>query len=340
MSIVPPPACVLPWPLRYLDGQTWRVLPPWAQFLIQIGASFVDWSAEDQLRFVGGISLPTRAFASMLVGAGVVLERAPKIQSQGQADAEYFEYLCGLKPETALLFKHEGRILNAVFDGVTSLYDELRIKVRVQKKSSGGGTHLVGQRNVGDIEVIPEVNGEGSLRQRLPKKASKDGASRKDFIESLLDSDSSDFLLRPRFECLFVGNVGLLRHEIHKTGVGVPTSGIHEGTFQDILRVRKFMSDGKPYRSDVTSSAIKPASGVLSPFVVIFDGAQGFLKWRDDFASSHWIVVLDRTEPHFREAANLLNGRYIQYRVNAQPLGLPTIEADSIEISAHKEVFQ
>jgi hypothetical protein len=79
--------------------------------------------------------------------------------------------------------------------------------VRIQKKSSGGGTHLVGQRNVADIEVIPEMKGERSLRKRLPKKGSKDGASREGFIESLLDDDSSDFLLRLRFDCLFIGNV-------------------------------------------------------------------------------------------------------------------------------------
>ncbi len=340
MSIVASPPCILPWPLRYLHDQTWRVLPAWAQFLILLGSSFVDWTAKDELRFVGGVSLPTRAFASLLLGAGIVLERAPVVQSQAQANAEYFDYLCRLKLETALLFKHGGRILNAVFDGVSSVNGEPRIKVRVQKRAAGGGTHLVGRRDVADIEVIPDLKGESALRKRLPKKGSRNGGSREGFIESLLDDNSSDFLLRPRFECLFVGNVGLLRQEIQKTAVGVDTAAFHEGTFQDILRVRRFMTDGKPYRSDVASSATELVPGVVSPFVVIFDGAQGFLKWRDQFASSHWLVVLDRTEAHFHEAADLLNSRYIQYRVDTQPLSVPTIAVDSIEISAHKEAFR
>ena len=45
--------------------------------------------------------------------------------------------------------------------------------------------------------------------------------------------------------------------------------------------------------------------------LVVFDGAGGFLKWRDKWAHCNWIVILDRTEPRFTEAVQVVNEKYL-----------------------------
>ena len=96
---------------------------------------------------------------------------------------------------------------------------------------------------------------------------------------------------------------------------------------QDILRVRRFMADGQAYRMNIfridNRKPLRPPDGAL-PHAVIFDGAGGFLKWRDYWRNCHWIVVIDRTEPMAREAAGVLNRDYIENRIDGKTLdGIP-----------------
>lgn len=48
----------------------------------------------------------------------------------------------------------------------------------------------------------------------------------------------------------------------------------------------------------------------VTPRLVLFDGAQGFIKWRHFFGKSDWVIILDRTEPHYQEAVHGINDGY------------------------------
>ncbi len=71
--------------------------------------------------------------------------------------------------------------------------------------------------------------------------------------------------------------------------------------------------------------------------MTIFDGAVSFLKWRDYWRKSNWIVLLDKTESRFQEAVDLLNQEYIEKRIgeslNENMFSLP----EGIEIIAFNE---
>jgi len=82
--------------------------------------------------------------------------------------------------------------------------------------------------------------------------------------------------------------------------------------------VRKFMGEGKAYRTDVVAAQSENVPSLARdevPHVTIFDGAAGFTKWHDYWCASHWLILLDSTESGFDEAARLLNTEYITNRI-------------------------
>ena len=62
---------------------------------------------------------------------------------------------------------------------------------------------------------------------------------------------------------------------------------------------------------------------IITPYATLFDGALSFLKWREAWRQTHWIVVLDRTDSHFADAVNVLNQEYVSDRVDAELPALP-----------------
>ena len=119
--------------------------------------------------------------------------------------------------------------------------------------------------------------------------------------------------------CLLVGNLSVLRQEIIDEKFGTPlknsVENICTGNLLDLLRVRKFTSANRSFRSDAFAANSRRPPGKnqsQNPEVVIFDGSNGFLKWRDFWKSSHRVVLLDQTESGFSDAANTLNNHYLQ----------------------------
>jgi hypothetical protein len=108
------------------------------------------------------------------------------------------------------------------------------------------------------------------------------------------------------------------------------------GTLQDILKIRRFAGEGHTYRSEVMAVAAEALPEITSPYTTLFDGALSFLKWREAWRQTHWIVVLDRTEPHFAEAVNILNQEYVSDRLDAEVPILPRLP-DGMDVLLFKE---
>jgi hypothetical protein len=82
------------------------------------------------------------------------------------------------------------------------------------------------------------------------------------------------------------------------------------GPLSDLLRLKEGSRD---YRGIIVSTTAKePRFPQFPPRTAIFSGATGFLKYRDRFPASHQLVLLDRSEPRFREAANQTDRQYYQ----------------------------
>jgi hypothetical protein len=76
------------------------------------------------------------------------------------------------------------------------------------------------------------------------------------------------------------------------------------------LKIHRFHKDS--YNSEILPiRQAKPEFlNSITPHTVIFDGANTFLKSREYWLKSHNIVLLDRTEPHFQEAVDVINQNY------------------------------
>ncbi len=85
------------------------------------------------------------------------------------------------------------------------------------------------------------------------------------------------------------------------------------GYLQEILRIRQFSGANTSYRTQCVSSAnITPEKeiGTRTPPIVVFDGAIAYVKLGHKWQSAHQVVLLDRTERQFNDAAELLNQNY------------------------------
>ena len=141
------------------------------------------------------------------------------------------------------------------------------------------------------------------------------------------------------------GRIGLFHWEVRQTTFSVRPKGSwrEHGTLQDILRIRQFLTGGSHYRSEILKALGKNAPktmGGREPHAVIFDGATGFIRWRNLFQESNWIVILERTELNFKEAANLLNLSYRKDRIAGDLVqSMPPIPV-GLEFVAYEEKLQ
>lgn len=316
--------------LQYASNSSWRVLPPWARQLLDLGETV--GRAEGNGKHIVGLALPTRAFAAGLIGVGVSTGRLG-IASESQSQDTHFQRLCNLAPNTPVLYRNalqigKTREYRGIFVGTANANGQTLIKVQVQNSSGGALTHLISRPRCLDVSIL---TGEAP---NLPKSQSgRQVSTYTPFVVTCLGASMSRRLTtETQLDCLFVGQRSQLEDEFVHTRFAALSGRKYycEGALNDLLRVRCFQSPASPFRSDVFPVGSMQRNGrrsPSSPSVVIFDGARGFIRWRTQWPDANWIVVLDRSESTCQDAVDLLNQGY-QYR-NADgdksvlSLGLP-----------------
>jgi hypothetical protein len=144
------------------------------------------------------------------------------------------------------------------------------------------------------------------------------------FLRSLLGLEGFQTLSSAAsLDCLIVGSAGSLKSELGDVRLAMRghDERIEEGRLNDIIRARQVLGPRRTYRSFIVSSTARLPS-VLSnaqPTCIVFDGGAGFLKWRHHWRRSHWLIVLDKTDPRCAEAVTAVNQEY-----EGRSLGLAT----------------
>ena len=311
-------------------------LPDWGNFFIELGRRVAE-SETDKNRLVVALAIPTRAYAAALTAFGVVLTRATLSSDQIDNTNEYFERLCNLPQGTPVTFFNKGRKLKAFYEGVDKISGKRRLRVRVESCKTGGLTHLIPLEESRNIEIrnTPILN--------LPKKQKgRKIAAYSKFIEDVLgDEISSTYVEKSQLDCVIIGKRNLLETEITQINFASTPSFKKSGVLQDVLRVRNFFStDNQACRSEVFSVTSKKNPRLPDgrvPFVTIFDGASSFIKWRDDWRTSHWIILLDRTEIHFQEAVDIVNQDYLANHIDEEEIpNLPSLPP-GVELVIYQE---
>lgn len=318
-----------------LKNKTWISLPNWGEFLIKLGYQVAQQPNKHE-RLIVGIAVPTRAYGAALTSLGIVLGRSTS--SDKVTVEEHFQSLCNMPKDTPITFQKNAKIYKGILLGCEKLHGEHGIWIKLETSSKEW-------KPFKDTIYIKKALNE-DLDKPLVLRNRQSGKNIRfahDFIVSLVGQNNlQSFFNGTNFDCAILGYTNILRNEILNTELSILENFKHNvGKLQDILRVRKFMGAGQPYHTNVFRMDGKkpPRRSDTPPYVTIFDGAAGFLKWRDNWRSSHWIAIFDRTEPNFDLAIDLFNQEYIKNHTNNTSLEIDYLPTNC-ELMAYKEAYQ
>lgn len=299
--------------LLYKKGSDSYVpLPSWADYFVRVGYVVAGAGVKGR-RLVTALAVPTRAYAAALVGVGIVLRRSEVPDSASVSALDHFNWLCSQDIGTPVTIKRGKNVFEYGFiwePKVEFRNDNPMLVVKTAKR--GNLISMI------PVQSCLQVQVSSNNPTRLPSdprpKTIDEG---KGFVTKVMRGNfSSEWMLQTRMDLVFIGHSLLLFNEIAKTEFAVkrPTDKFESGVLNDILNVKRFSKSGHSYKSDLL-----PVNGKLSrilsnlefPTVSVFDGAGGFLRWRDCTNHSDWIVILDRTNAHCDEASNLINTGYM-----------------------------
>lgn len=306
--------------LRLAQNEECLPLPEWIKFYIQLGGEIAKLKLSER-RTVTAVALPIQDYAAVFVAFGIVLIRSEFLRDT----SHYFDSLCKLPKGTPLIYKNQNRKRKGSHQGTKNWEGQRYLVIQFESKKSGGLKEWIPEQRADQVLV-------GNEKKKLPKRQKGYQVNENiDFLNTLLkESEVYQFLRGCHLDCAIVGNFNRLKSEINETSLCKLNS---LGTLQDVLRVRSLSSTQQHYHTELFSDRRQPnLSGYDNPFVTVFDGALGFLKWRDYFRNSHWIILLDRTENNFPEAVDILNQDYMG-RVSEEklenlssiPLGVETL---------------
>lgn len=303
--------------LHYWTRQQWCPLPEWAHFFIRLGWDLQHIGAEHE-RAVVAVSVPHRGFAASFAALGALLAE-PLPQPTSDDVRQHFAHLLTLpdpvQTPTGLTYIHDGRKVRGLFAGTQTQGNTRFVKVCVQSKAaykSGGLTHYVREEDAIRLQIDPEA--QPRLGRHVSGRAL---ASHGDFVRHFYTQDDLHRLhLAARCHVMIIGRVNALREETTQVrcAIHLPNKTFDEGVLNDVLRIRKFITDATKARvaiHPILRDAVPQPEDRASARLVIFDGADAFAKWAGCFASNSMLVVLDRAETQFDEGLSQVNTRYL-----------------------------
>lgn len=333
--------------LRHNTADGISDLPDWAKFYLRLGSFLASPLAQDGERRILGLAIPTRAFAAAFSAVGAVIGAFGKVDGH-TTDDEYFDLLCSLPPNTAVRLRGQNRkgrevLFDGILKGSRDISGNRMLEIQVEKASmtdsaAGGLTRFI---PCGRVREITLTAGDDAItKASLPTiqkgtRISPTGG----FARSVVGPNIiTEFESESKMCCLMVGSAATLGAELSEYNFRVESGA--EGTLSELLRVKRYLTPGNPFRSNIfaTNSRRPPRyEGDLTPQLVIFDGALGFLKWRDNFPASSWLVFLDQTEPNFEAGRDTLNNIYLQRNGSDPDLdGIPTLP-EGVEMTFFQE---
>lgn len=295
--------------LLYKDNDSYYPLPHWGMFYIDLGQTISQFISCNT-RLVIALSVPTRTYCASLISLGFIAWKASNID-----EADYLlhaEYLKSLPGGTPVRFRSQSRKkFNGIYQGCFKRGNQIGFLVKTDKEYAT--EWFIRIEDSKKIEVLDKEKTE-----LPPTQKGRSITPSSQFCSKLLGSHCANrFITLTNLEEVIIGPKNILRKEI--TDGLFATRGKIVGTLQEILKIREFQSSTASYRSIIISDRIKfnpEHSTIADPPLTIFDNCQGFLKWRNYWRGSSWVVVFDRTEYQFDSAIEQLNKEYIQNRVD------------------------
>jgi hypothetical protein len=283
--------------LRYLTSAgSAQPLPSWACYLVRLGRH-VALNRVPGRRLVVGVTLPSRDFAAAFAALGVT---AAVYQDPEEQDPRVnFERIAAMPRGTAIRFRRERFLCAGTLQGTKPING-------VDHLQYYDGTSLCSLpwQKCNSVEVLDPS--ESFVRRRLL-------APNADFVNGVLGVDPLSHASVTSLDCLLVGVKELLRADLlDEQFLARPHEGAtSRGTLQDLLRCDAFEMNANDHdrTAVLASSADEVPKRLLqaTPPVIVFDGPQGFIRTRNYWQQSAWIMLLDRTLPGASTGADAFN---------------------------------
>jgi hypothetical protein len=315
----------------YASSGALKETPAWWRWFYQVGSSLGGMSCGDS-RAVICAALPARGFSSLFVALGAVTACG---QLQDTTNEEHFKDLMALRTETPVVFvtekngvlrKHVGKITEPIRDRGRTLLGVIwqDNEARMIRK-----TRYFSVENCRELSVLETETDDVNIESDRGTKVSRNAG----FISEWIPTEQlDDFLGSDQTTCLLVGTKQQLLSEMQEPFV----LGDAEGSLMDLIRpvgLPQFVGSSKTRIQSASSSEVSEDD---NPSCVVYDGANGFLKWQHFFPHANHIVLLDRTERRFWDATNELNLRFLQRTGESSPEEYGTVP-DMLDVMAFRE---
>jgi hypothetical protein len=309
--------------LHISTNSHWNPIPDWADWYIRSGM-MIGSLEKDGTRLTAGIAVPLRQYACLFLAFGIIYQRS-SIPIDSYNKEEYFDYLKSFPPSSAvsLLMKEKDKlkIRNGKVDSVfkQAKGDTIGITYIEDKKKNLRCTRYFGVNECRSIVMCEESDvSVGGVKTK--------GISVANNIEFLTQffeyGDLPDFVTTSRLDCILLSTKKRLFNEFNYD-FGVKSSeSMIAGSLMDVIRPRIIRTFSRSFRSEIYSSSSKKLNhNGTSPWCVIFDSCNGYLKWNHLFPSAHQVIIVDKSEKVHDVIGNDLNQRYFQ-RDNSSMFGL------------------
>lgn len=312
--------------LRYKQQERWLSLPSWCISYIELGVQ-VAQVQQVETRYTVALAIPTRAYASTFIALGIVLASSSRLQ----ISEEYFQFITSQPPGTSVVYQTKNRKLRGVIERFYDKNGQIYICITTGKRET---VQFPLRENVSKLVIA-----ERDFKLRNYQKGSKVEVATS-FLQACIE-ESLSFVTQTQLDCLIVGQLSQFRVEATETIIGLE-KGINfiEGNPQDILRVQQFLGANEAYRCQImaTSSEIDEdiPLEIQNPAIVLFDGANAYLRHNPRWSAAHQIVMLDRTERSFQDAVDSINQGYIR-RVEDKRLNFAFNLPDGVAAIVYQE---
>lgn len=317
--------------LQYRDEEHWLPIPDWARGLTQLGMSLRTVEPEPSEKAVVALALPLHYWAAAFLTLGYLLGTRRASGADHPAE-RHFRQLIELPCGSPVKLLHEGFHYDALIRGKCDDSVEVLFKKNdrpTRRVASSATLLIVTKANCQKVVFIEPEQFQG-VRDR-----GRVVSDSPDFLSALLpDGDVVGHCLGSRVEYIVVGDVGRLREEVFTPFM----CREKEGCLQDALRIRNFSKPNQDHCGFV-KAAMSRTNGETTDDpagIVIHDSAAAYLRHHSALKSPIEVILLDRSERTFAQAAEDISTRFasrLQKRLEHLPLHI----SDGVETIAFLE---
>jgi hypothetical protein len=271
---------------------------------LSLGETLSNVNAEDN-KYVMAIAVPSRSYAAAFICSAFAISN---LLNRSYEDAEYIDLIHSLPEGTSVKFFDNGKVKKAIKKNIQPYDGLLLVGIQIE----GGTTQYIRPENVHKIQIADKNY------EHLPnRQAGRTVVPPSELLNALFPDRANDYVYKTKIEGIIVGSKNALQQECALPLAVLSNSKKQQfqGNLNDLFRVEGFTLSNTGHRFAVHASGNNDISMMslenLAPNpVAIFDGALGFVKWKEIFRNNNWIVILDRTDANFSDAVSQINAEY------------------------------